>query len=53
MADCDASSSEKVFDITVAQVEFEIQPDSIADDIGWESVTFVCIHGLILVIEAS
>ena len=44
VADCDASFSQKIFDISVAQVEAIVQPDCIADDIGWESVTFISIH---------
>jgi hypothetical protein len=39
-----ATFSQEIFDIAVAEVESVVQPDLIADDIGWESVTFVGIH---------
>jgi hypothetical protein len=53
VADCDASFSKEVFDIAVAEVKAIAEPDSIADDIGWESVAFVGIHRSILPISAS
>jgi hypothetical protein len=43
-ADCDTSFSEKVFDISVTQIEAVIEPDSVGYDIGWESVAFIGIH---------
>ena len=48
VTDSDTSLSKKVFYITVAQIESIVEPDGIADDIGWEPVTFVDIHGPIL-----
>jgi hypothetical protein len=50
IADRDSALSEKVFDISVAQIEAIIEPDSVADDIGWKSVAFICIHLPILAI---
>ena len=41
--------SEQIFDISVAQVESVVEPDGIADDVRWESVALVGVHGLILV----
>ncbi len=43
-AEGDASFGQEIFDVTVAKVESEIQPDSVTDDIGRESMTFVGIH---------
>jgi hypothetical protein len=37
----------------VTQVESVIEPDCIRDDIGRESVSFVCIHGPIVSIWAT
>lgn len=51
--DNNASLNQKVFDIQVAQVEAAVEPDSIADDIGRESVTFIGIHHEILPISAT
>ena len=47
-ADGDASFSEEIFDITVAEIETIIEPDRVTDDIWRESVPFVCIHRPIL-----
>jgi hypothetical protein len=54
-ADCfsgysDASFGQYIFDIAVTQVEPVVQPDCVGNDIGWESVALVCIHGKILAI---
>jgi hypothetical protein len=35
----------------VAEIEPEVQPDGIGDDVGWESVTLIGIHGPILPIS--
>jgi hypothetical protein len=43
-SDDDASFSQKVFDISMAQIESIVEPDGVADDIGRESVAFVGIH---------
>ena len=40
----DASLGEKIFDITMAEVESVVEPDCVADDVGWQSVTLVSIH---------
>ena len=48
VGDCDASLSKQIFDITVAEVESEVKPDCIADDLRWELVTFVDIHSGII-----
>ena len=49
----DASLGEQIFDIPVAEIESIVEPDSVTDDIGWESVPFVCSHGPILAIMAA
>jgi len=51
-AESDASFSEQVFDISMAQVESVVEPDSIGNDIWRESMTPVGIHGPILAILA-
>jgi len=44
VTDCDAAFSEQIFNISVTQVEAIVNPDSLTDDVGWESVVFVRIH---------
>ena len=39
--------------VTVTQVESKVEPDSVTDDVGWESVAFVSIHQPILAISGS
>jgi hypothetical protein len=46
--DHDASLSENIFDIAMTQIEAIVQPDSVTDDVGWESVALVCIHHRII-----
>jgi hypothetical protein len=36
--------SQEIFDIAVTEVEAIVEPDSVADDIGRETVSFVGIH---------
>ena len=48
-----APFSEQVFNIPVAQVETVIQPDCVANNIGWESVALVGIDSPILPISGS
>ena len=50
--DSDASLSEQVFNIPVAQIESIVEPDGVTDDIWRKSVTFVCVHGPSLPISA-
>ncbi len=52
-ADGDASFSQEVFDISVAEIEAIVEPDCVGDDVGWESVAFVCVHLPILAIWTS
>ena len=40
--------SEKIFDISMAEVESIVEPSGVADDFGLESMTFVYIHRPIL-----
>ena len=47
-ADGNASLGQKVFDISVAQIESIVEPDCIADDVRWKSVAFVGIHHQII-----
>ena len=53
IADRDSALSEKIFDISVAQIEAIIEPDSVTDNIRWESVAFISIHPPILAIFDS
>ena len=46
--DCDASLSEKVFYISVAEIEPIVEPDGIRNDVKWEPVAFICVHPPIL-----
>ena len=36
----------------VTEVEAIVEPDGVADDVGWESVTLISIHEAILAISA-
>lgn len=47
----DTTFGEKVFDISMAEIEAIVKPHSMADDIGRESVSFICIHGPIVTIR--
>jgi hypothetical protein len=51
--DGDTTLSEKIFNITMAEIESIVEPDSIADDIWREAVALVSIHRLILAGLAS
>jgi hypothetical protein len=44
--------SQRILEIPVAEIEPIVEPDSVTDDIGRESVTFVRIHSPILAISA-
>ena len=44
-ADGDAPFGEQVFNVSMAEVEFVVEPDGVADDVGRESVTLISIHG--------
>jgi len=50
---CDASFSEKVFNIPMTQIEAIIEPGGIQNDIGQESVALVSIHPPILASSGS
>jgi len=52
-ADGEASLSQQIFDISVAQVEPMAEPDSVTDDVWREAVAFVGIHAPILAISGS
>ncbi len=47
-ADGNASLGQKIFNIPVAEIESMVEPNGIANDVRWKSVTFVCVHVLIL-----
>ena len=51
VANDDASLSQDIFNIAVAQVEAIVEPNPLTDDISRESVIFVSIHGAILTIS--
>ena len=52
-SDDDAAFSEKVFDVSVAEIESIVEPDGVGNDIWRESVALVGIHPPILAIWAS
>ena len=52
-ADGDTVFRQKVFDISMTQIETMVVPDSVTDDIWWESVAFESIHPPILSIPVS
>ena len=41
------------YGITVAEIESVVEPDGVAGDVGWESVTFVGVHPPNLAISGS
>ena len=53
IADGDTSFGKEIFNVTMAVVETIMEPDGITDDVGWKSVTLVCIHRPILSNETS
>ena len=44
VADSDASCSEKILNITTAQIKSMVEPNGVTDDFGWEPVTLTGIH---------
>ena len=52
-ADGDTAFSEEIFDISVAEIEAEVQPDCVGNYVRRESVSFISIHPPILSIGAS
>ena len=52
-SDSDASSSQEIFYISMAQIESIVEPDCVGYDLWRESVAFVCIHHRILPITAT
>ena len=56
--DSDTTCSEQIFNEwsgtpAVTEVESVVEPDGVADDVRWESVSFIGIHHLILSIPAT
>ncbi len=51
-ADGDASLGQEIFDVSVAEIESRVEPDSVGDDVWRESMPFVGIHLAILSISA-
>ena len=43
-ADGDASLSEQILDVSVAQVKAIVEPDSIRNNFWREAMAFICIH---------
>ncbi len=41
MGDDDSPLGEKILDVSKTQAEAVVKPDSVADDLGWESVSAV------------
>jgi hypothetical protein len=52
-ADRDTAFGENVFDISMAEIESIVEPDSIGNDIRREAMAFVCIHTMILSISVT
>jgi hypothetical protein len=50
-ADYDATFSQQIFNISMAETESVVEPDRVTDDVGWEPVPFVSIHPPILSIQ--
>jgi hypothetical protein len=50
--DSNATFSEEILDIPVAEIKAIVEPDGVADDIGRETVALICIHEPILSIPA-
>jgi hypothetical protein len=48
VTDGDTTLSEQIFDVAMAEIKSVEEPNGVTDDIGWESVSFVNIHGPIL-----
>jgi hypothetical protein len=46
-------SARLVFDVAMTEVKSIIEPDSIRNYVGWESVSLVCIHRRILAVTAG
>lgn len=44
----DSSFGKDIFNITLAEIESKIEPDSVTDDVGCESVSFISIRPEIL-----
>jgi hypothetical protein len=51
VADRDAAFDQKIFNISVADVESIVKPNCVANDIWRESIPLVCVHGPILAIS--
>ena len=51
--DSDSPLGKEILDIAVAEVESIVEPDSVGDDVRWESVTFICVHPPILPVSVS
>jgi hypothetical protein len=48
IADGNAAFCQKIFYISMAEIESIVEPDGIGNDIWRESVTFVCVHHRII-----
>ena len=46
--DDDFSFRQQIFDISVTQIEAIVEPDCVGEDVRWEPVAFISIHGPIL-----
>lgn len=52
-ADGNTTLGSEVFDIAVTQIEAIVQPDCVADYVGWEPMALIRIHPSILTFAAS
>ncbi len=50
--DSDASFSQEVFNIPVAQIESVVEPDGVGNNVGWEAMALIGINAPILAISA-
>jgi len=48
VTESNTSLGQQIFDISVAQVEAVVEPHRVTDNLRWKSVSFVCIHPLIV-----
>ena len=47
----DGPFSQEIFNVWVAEIESEVEPDGIGNNVRWESVSLGCIHRLIIPIS--
>jgi hypothetical protein len=53
VVDADSKFSQKILDISMAEIESAVEPDSVGNNIWRKSVPLIGIHGAILAISPS